>query len=422
MPRHERFEKLCSLAALGEVTPEEVIELHDHLRGCAKCRVALADFSSIIDDRLPLADPGRARGSPEVDSNDLSKLRELTLRRVAGEGLHVSQDAFLGPNPRLPKLREWLNEFSWSVRARLPRIAASAAVLAMVVIGTALLHRDRQQKEEAERLRKELRLAQETSATVALQPRELPHSDLTPEIAQLQKELSVAKENSAALKDEHRNDVDAIQKLESQIAQLVSDKTVLAQQKGSVDTELAKLRQDLDQLRTAASNRDAQLVAQQYRITELSKEMESQKDAIDHERELLAAGRDVRDLMTARNLHIIDVHDQNARGESQPFGRIFLTEGKRLIFYAYDLDTAQVKNASFQAWGQRTDGGKSAVNLGIFYIDDQKQSRWALKVENPDLLKTIDSVFVTVELSGGTKKPSGKKLMYAYLHNPINHP
>ncbi len=404
MPRHERFEQLCSLAALGEVTPEEMIELHDHLRGCARCKRALADFSSVIDDRLPLADLGRAGISPEVSSDGLRQLREATLRRVAGEGLHVSPDAFLGPNSLLLNLRERLNEFRWSLRARLPRVAVSAAVLAMVVVGA--------------------RQAREADATNVqrLRQLQLPHADLAPEIAQLQRDLSVAKENSALLKDQHRNDVDTIQKLESQIAQLVSEKTALTQQKGSTDTELAKLRQDLEQLRTAASNRDAQLVAQQYRINELSKELEGQKGALDHEQELLAAGRDVRDLMTARNLHIIDVHDQDARGESHPFGRIFLTEGKRLIFYAYDLDTAQVKNASFQAWGQRTDGGKAAVNLGIFYVDDKKQSRWALKVEDPDLLKTIDSVFVTVEPSGGTKKPSGKKLMYAYLHNPINHP
>jgi hypothetical protein len=116
------------------------------------------------------------------------------------------------------------------------------------------------------------------------------------------------------------------------------------------------------------------------------------------------------------------VHDQTAHGESRPFGRIFLTEGKRLIFYAYDLDSANLKNASFQAWGQQADGGRAALNLGIFYVDDQKQSRWALKVEDPNLLKAIDSVFVTVEPHGGTKKPSGKKLMYAYLRNPINHP
>jgi anti-sigma-K factor RskA len=126
--------------------------------------------------------------------------------------------------------------------------------------------------------------------------------------------------------------------------------------------------------------------------------------------------------MGARDLHIIDVHDMDARGEARPFGRIFLTEGKRLIFYAYDLDSTKAKNASFQAWGQSTDGGRKAVSLGILYLDDQKQSRWALKVEDPNLLSEIDSLFVTVEPHGGTEKPTGKKLMYAFLRNPINHP
>jgi hypothetical protein len=55
-------------------------------------------------------------------------------------------------------------------------------------------------------------------------------------------------------------------------------------------------------------------------------------------------------------------------------------------------------------------------------MDDQAQSRWALKVEDPNLLTAINSVFVTVEPHGGTEKPTGKKLMYAYLRNPINHP
>jgi hypothetical protein len=178
----------------------------------------------------------------------------------------------------------------------------------------------------------------------------------------------------------------------------------------------------MEMLRADASQKEAGLVAQQYRISELSDQLGAQMVALDREQQLLAEGRDIRDVMGARNLHIIDVHDQDAHGESRPFGRIFLTEGKRLIFYAYDLDSANLKNASYQAWGQRADGGRAALNLGIFYIDDQKQSRWALKVEDPNLLKAIDSVFVTVEPHGGTKKPSGKKLMYAYLRNPINHP
>jgi hypothetical protein len=424
MPRHEHFEKLCSLAALGEVSPEEMGELHEHLRRCTQCKTSLADFSSITDDRLPLAARAQFGKGPGVTPDGLRKLRESTLSRVADQGLHISPEAIHGPNSRFPKLREWLDELNWSIRARLPGIAMSAALLAIVVIGLGLARHDRERRQETDRLRKDLRQTQAAEATIEQQLREAErlHSDSTPEFARLEKELTVAKQHSAQLEDEHRTDINAIQRLESQVAELASDKSALAQHAGSADSELTKLQQDLEQMRTAASNKEAQLVAQQYRITELSEQLESQKSAIDREQQLLAASRDIRDLMTARNLHIIDVHDQDAHGESRPFGRIFLTEGKQLIFYAYDLDTVKVKNASFQAWGQRTDYGRAAVNLGIFYIDDQKQSRWALKVEDPNLLKTIDSVFVTVEPSGGTKKPSGKKLMYAYLRNPINHP
>jgi uncharacterized membrane-anchored protein YhcB (DUF1043 family) len=424
MPRHEHFEKLCSLATLGEVSPEEMVELHEHLGRCAQCKTSLADFSSITNDRLPLAARAQFRPGPGVTPDGLRKLRESTLRRVADEGLHVSPEAIRGPNSRLPRFREWLDELNWSIRARMPRIAMSAALLAMVVIGFVLVRHDREQRQETERLQKDLRQTQTAEATIEQHLREAErlHSDSTPEFARLEKELFVGKQRTAQLEDEHRKDINAIQRLESRVAGLTSDKSVLAQHAGSADSELTKLRQDLEQMRTAASNKESQLVAQQYRISELSEQLESQKAAIDREQQLLAAGRDIRDLMTARNLHIIDVHDQDAHGESRPFGRIFLTEGKRLIFYAYDLDTVKVKNASFQAWGQRTEGGKATVNLGIFYVDDQKQSRWALKVEDPNLLKTIDSVFVTVEPSGGTKKPSGRKLMYAYLRNPINHP
>ena len=422
MQRHERFEELCSLAALGEVSPAEMVELHDHLRECAECKSAFADFSFILDDRLPLADS--ARPDPEITRHGLRTLRDSTLKRVADQGLHISADAVRGINSNFTKLREWFNDFGWSIRVRSPRIAISAALLVVVVVSAESVHRDLRHREETQRLRNDLQQTRTDEATIEKQLREAERlrSDSAPVVVQLEKELIVAKELAAELEDARRRDTTTIQSLESQLASLASEKTALSQHAGNTESELAKLRLDLEQVRTSTSTKDAQLVAQQYRINELREQLEGQKTALDREQQLLAAGRDIRDLMTARNLHIIDVHDQDARGESRPFGRIFLTEGKQLIFYAYDLDTVQVRNASFQAWGQRNDGGKSAVNLGIFYIDDQKQSRWALKVEDANILKAIDSVFVTVEPSGGTKKPSGKKLMYAYLRNPINHP
>jgi len=45
-----------------------------------------------------------------------------------------------------------------------------------------------------------------------------------------------------------------------------------------------------------------------------------------------------------------------------------------------------------------------------------------LKFDNPKELDEIDAVFVTVEPKGGSHKPSGKSLLFAYLKMNPNHP
>ena len=143
------------------------------------------------------------------------------------------------------------------------------------------------------------------------------------------------------------------------------------------------------------------------------------------ERELLASGREIRDLMGARNLHIIDVFDVDGTGKSaKAFGRVFYTEGKSLIFYAFDLTSRRHPRAdhAFQAWGYRDPAPQSARSLGIFYADDKTQNRWVLKFDDPQVLAEIDSVYVTVEPPGGSPKPTGQKLLYAYLNGQPNHP
>jgi hypothetical protein len=145
---------------------------------------------------------------------------------------------------------------------------------------------------------------------------------------------------------------------------------------------------------------------------------------VERERQLTAAARDVRELMGARNLHIIDVADLDGQGKSKKsFGRVFYTEGKSLIFYAFDLSQkGSVSKVSFQAWGQSQSTSSRFKNLGVFYVDDQVQKRWVLRVDNPELLKSVELVFVTVEPSPGRDKPSGQKLLYAFLGTQANHP
>jgi small-conductance mechanosensitive channel len=171
-------------------------------------------------------------------------------------------------------------------------------------------------------------------------------------------------------------------------------------------------------------NDEAAMVEQQTRITELTNKLRIASATLEQERQLAAAGNDVRELMASRQLHVIDVRDTDPNGNLNPaFGRVFLIEGKSLTFYAFDLNEDRVANAkrSFQVWVVSEAGKNSARRLGLLHVDAKAQGRWVLKVENPDLVKAISSVFVTVEPAAGGKQPSGQKMLYAYLGD-VNHP
>jgi hypothetical protein len=45
-----------------------------------------------------------------------------------------------------------------------------------------------------------------------------------------------------------------------------------------------------------------------------------------------------------------------------------------------------------------------------------------VKCDDPKTLAQIDGVFVTIEPNGGSPKPSGKSLLFAYLRVDPNHP
>jgi hypothetical protein len=170
-------------------------------------------------------------------------------------------------------------------------------------------------------------------------------------------------------------------------------------------------------------NSEASLVEQQARITELSNKLRIASATLDLERQLVAAGTNIPELMAARQLHVIDVRDTDPNGNpSKAFGRVFLTEGKSLTFYAFDLNENRVANAKrgFQVWAV-PEGGKLARSLGMFHVDSKAPGRWMLKVDNPELVKEISSVFVTVESTAGGKQPAGQKMLYAYL-GEANHP
>jgi hypothetical protein len=191
------------------------------------------------------------------------------------------------------------------------------------------------------------------------------------------------------------------------------------------DAALARASRDLESVRNASANDASALAAQRAEFERLTTTIREQAAVIQRDQELLSAGKDIRDLMAARNLRMVDVQDVGSPGKMRPIpGRIFYTQGKKLIFYAYDLQSrGNVSKVDFQVWGKKEGRSQSPRSLGLLYVDDSTQNRWVLKFDNPEVLAQIDQVFVTVEPHGGSARPSGKQLLTAaFLNDEPNHP
>jgi hypothetical protein len=133
---------------------------------------------------------------------------------------------------------------------------------------------------------------------------------------------------------------------------------------------------------------------------------------------------EVQSLVTARNLHIIDVYDSDGMGKRQhAFGRIFYVEGRSLVFYAYDLGKAhRDEKIAFHVWGTHDDK-ETIISLGVLHDQDPSEQRWVLAYDDPKVLSKINSVFVTIEPSNrDVTAPTGKKVLYAFLGAHPNHP
>src|SRR5215467_13274921 len=96
-PHPEYFEELCALAASGQISEPEFVELQDHMRDCTRCQSAHADFIDLLHSKLPLV------GSERIACSRLagffhkrSSYRERFLARARKQSLVVSQPLRIG--------------------------------------------------------------------------------------------------------------------------------------------------------------------------------------------------------------------------------------------------------------------------------------------------------------------------------------
>jgi len=427
----EYFEELCALAASGQISEPEMVEFQDHVRDCVRCQAAYAEFIDLLHNKLPLV-PAESSGSARRPGVfwARSSYRERFLARARRLGLAV-------PNP--PRVDTgW-----WPIGFTPAAALGMALLLAAVVLGYGWQRTNARYTAlaaEMASLRKRVNQP-DSPATPPPQiqpaPPLLVQTDPAPPKAQaadvrLEKELNELRrkyadtqERTRELEDQLRLTASNLDGFRARQELAVDSRNQLEKKLAEAELTLNSANDELSKVRQARTDDDATVAAQVRKIRELSGALEAKSQSLERQTSLLAASRDIHDLMGARNLHIVDVLDVDSKGkDKKAFGRVFYTEEKSLIFYAFDLgDRGTTRhNASFQVWGARGAAQNSAKNLGIFYVDDQRQNRWVLKFEDPKTLAEIDSVFVTVEPQGGSAKPTGRKFLYAFLKANANHP
>jgi hypothetical protein len=422
---HQKFKELAALAQRGALSSDERLELSGHLRVCGSCREAYAEYSLISREGMPFL--AAAYGSfDESEGWDEHPGRSRLLDRIRDtEPLGFSAS-------RGNVLRFGIRSFPGRVAAQWAGVAAAACLLVAVALGAYHLGGRRRVVGEPTQVASSAHNydpaseKQTADKLGVLQTEQMSRLQLQvaagrEEIARLRDALHAAETRSAALSAAKADRQEEFRRVSDERDKLAGQLHDAEQAYQLVQAELTTLRSEHDRVVLRTTSLES-------KIDDLTASNRDQERRLKDDEQYLSADRDIRELMGARRLYIADVFDVDSGSRTRkPFGRVFYTQSKSLIFYAFDLDHEPgVKNASaFQVWGQRDaeSGEKNrALNLGILYMDSESNRRWVLRLDDPKQLAEIDAVFVTVEPHGGSHKPTGKPFLYALLRKEANHP
>jgi len=421
---HQKFKKLALLAQRGFISDIEQLELNNHLRVCHACRQVSEEYSLIGAVGMPFL-AATLDQNHEAEEWDNEPARDRMLARVrniddwdrdADESVEAGSPPYLF-NSHRPGSR-------WALGALAAGVLLVVAAT-MYWIGSHVRVAEQKNSTLPDSSLRDVAAGDDaTRELIATQEKELSH--LQSQLAKAQHEVSTLE---AALQSaETHSAVVAVAdaKTLEQFRQATIQREQLANQLREAEQSYQLLKTELTTLRADHEKTLLRTTSLQTRVDELEASARDQERRLKDDEQYLAADRYIRELMGARKLYIADVFDVDSGSRTRkPFGRVFYTQNKSLVFYAFDLDRQPgVKNASaFQVWGQRdAEEQNRATNLGILYMDSETNRRWVLKIDDPKQLAEVDAVFVTIEPRGGSQKPTGKPFLYALLRKEANHP
>jgi hypothetical protein len=426
---HDKYKKLGALAAAGSLAPLESAELHAHLRRCEQCHQVFLQYQALTTQGIPLLVDEYAERRGQAGWDDAAAFEKLLQR------IQIAQRTSRENNQRTSPTIPPGVLFRTPAQSIVTMVLAACLIFAVAFGSYRVGLRTHSQSARNltsvpipvdDRFQKILEEKKQADEVLAEQAKRL--AQLQADGAQKEQELGKLRSALRILEDRSNKLQAASSQSETQLAALSQERDLLTAQLQSITQSYATDRTELANLRLEHDKTQIRTSSLEAKISELDSTNKDQERRLKDTDQYLSSDRDIRELMGARKLYIADVFDVDGSSRTKkPFGRVFYTQGKSLIFYAFDLDREPgVINAStFQVWGQReAPQGEQAspMNLGILYMDNESNRRWVMRFDDPRKLAEIDAVFVTVEPRGGSHKPTNKPFLYALLRNEANHP
>lgn len=412
MPIENHCSELGVLLLSGQLDPSDRTALEGHLSVCEDCRTEFSDIALIVAEITSLAD--KSRPGPVSPG-----LTERFVARARTEGIPLSSPS---SNREVTRSRSRNgNLFALLAVAALVLLAVGVRMINLSTWDGFSLHR-----------------ASQPSLPILSPPgpaevRASQGDEIVRDRAKLQIQVQSLEKDIAALTARLRLDQQALAAAKAETIGLTSDLKASGDEAANLrkgiadrDSQVAELARNVEKLQSLKDSDTLAFKIEETELSNLRDQVSKLNVKLQESEQLSAAANQAKDLIVARHLHIVDVDDTDENGKQQkPFGRIFYTEGKKLVFYAYDLSDPRRFNAkiNFYVWGGREGLTKPIKSLGIFHSDDVSAGRWVLQFDDPSVLAQINCVWVTAESAQKTiTQPSGKQLLFASLGKTINHP
>jgi len=433
---HGRFIELAALATAGALPSSEMAELTDHLPTCANCREICRQYQILVSEGFAVLAGGYDyRGPMETwDSNSscqrlFARIEEAEEHKVLPVGSDIVSLKMNSPHRTIK-------------RAALA--AAVAACLLISVTASVYLLRNRRHVQgrpdvtSTQMLSEAMLTARrdvdpqltEQMDRIAKMERESSAKAL--EIEKLRKQIQILQDRMsrerASADAGFRSLAAEKANFNKRVVDIAEERDRLSEQLREVSRAYQGVQAELSSVRAERDRSMLRMATLELQADHLNAVNLDQEQQLKKSQQYLSSDHDIRELLGARNLYIADVFDVEGRNRTRrPFGRIFYTQGRSLILYAFDLDRQPkvTKASTFQVWGQRETIQEEQArprNLGLLYLDSEASRRWILRFDDAHTLSEIDAVFVTVEPNGGSPAPTGKPLLFALLRKEANHP